>query len=99
MTSRKTTTRSYYPSARSLLAAWALLIVLTLATMVSGRVTQQGSLGLALLIPLLLVTWGKANVILRTYLNLRTVPAAADALAILIALILAVVATLYALAV
>lgn len=93
------TKRSYYPTVTSLLAAWTLLMVLTLATMVSGRVTQHGGLGLALFLALLLVTWGKANVILRAYLNLRTVPAAADALAIVIALILAVVATLYALAV
>ena len=72
--------KSYYPTSRKLAAAWALLIGLTLATMLSGRVTDHTQLGPALLALLFVVTWFKAGVILRIYLNLRTFPAAADAL-------------------
>lgn len=89
--------RSYFPGTRALLLAWGLLIVLTLATMAAGRVLETRHLGAALLGVLFLITWVKAGVILRQYLNLRTVPAAADALMILIALILAIVASLYVL--
>lgn len=89
----------YYPSARTLVVSWALLMALTIATMFAGRVVGTGRLGSGLLAALLVVTWAKAGIILRQYLNLRTVPAAADALMVLIAVILAVVASLYVLAV
>lgn len=90
---------SYYPSVRTLIASWALLMVLTVATMFAGRVVGTGRLGPALLAALFVVTWAKAGIILRQYLNLRTVPSAADALIVLIGLILAVVLSLYMLAV
>ncbi len=90
-------TPSYFPSRKSLFIAWALLIALTVGTIFTGRVTYQSTLGVPLFASLLLVTWLKASIILRIYLNLRTVPAAADALTILIGLILAVIATLYVL--
>lgn len=90
---------SYYPSVRTLIVSWALLMALTVATMFAGRVVGTGRLGPALLAALFVVTWAKAGVILRQYLNLRTVPSAADALMVLIALILAVVLSLYMLAV
>ena len=89
---------SYYPSIRTLVVSWALLMVLTIATMFAGRVVGLGRLGPALLAALFVVAWAKAGIILRQYLNLRTVPAAADALMVLIAVILAVVASLYVLA-
>lgn len=92
-----TSTRSYFPGTRGLVLAWLGLIVLTLGTMAAGRVMDNRHLGPALLGVLFLVTWFKAGLILRQYLNLRTVPAAADALMILIALILAIVASLYVL--
>lgn len=91
--------RSYFPSRGSLVLAWALLMSLTVGTMFAGRVNTAHQLGPAMLAALFLVTWAKAGVILRQYLNLRTVPAAADAMMILIALILAVVGSLYILAV
>lgn len=90
---------SYYPSVRTLIVSWALLMALTVATMFAGRVVGTGRLGPAFLAVLFLVTWAKAGIILRQYLNLRTVPSAADALMVLIALILAVVLSLYMLAV
>lgn len=89
---------SYFPTRVSLAVAWTLLIALTLGTIFTGRVTDQRTLGVPLFAALLFVSWLKAGIILRTYLNLRTVPAAADALTILIGLILALVATLYVLA-
>lgn len=94
----KNANASYFPSRTSLAVAWALLITLTLGTMLTGRVTHQAKLALPLFSALMLVTWIKAGIILRSYLNLRTVPAAADTLTIVIGLILAVVTTLYVLA-
>lgn len=94
---KQTKKRSYFPSRTSLLIAWALLIALTVGTIFTGRVTYQSTLGVPLFAALLLVTWLKAGIILRTYLNLRTVPAAADALTILVGLIFAIIATLYVL--
>lgn len=95
---KPTKSRSYFPSRTSLSIAWILLIALTIGTIFTGRVTHQSTLGVPLFAALLLVTWLKATIILRTYLNLRTVPAAADALTILVGLILAVIATFYVLA-
>lgn len=95
---KQTPSPSYFPSRLSLAIAWAILIALTVGTMFTGRVTHHSTLGVPLFAALLLVTWAKAAIILRTYLNLRTVPAAADALTILVGLIVAVIATLYVLA-
>ncbi len=95
---KKTTTPSYFPSRVSLTVAWVFLIALTVGTIFAGRVTDHSTLGVPLFAALLLVTWVKAGTILRMYLNLRTVPAAADALTILVGLVLAVIATLYVLA-
>jgi hypothetical protein len=89
---------SYFPSRTTLALAWIVLIGLTIGTMFTGRVTLQATLGVPLFAALLFVTWLKTAIILRTYLNLRTVPAAADALTILVGLVLAVIATLYVLA-
>lgn len=94
----KTPTKSYYPSRRALILTWALLMALTIGTMLAGRVTTVTTLGPGLLAVLFLVTWAKAGLILRQYLNLRTVPAAADVMMFLIALILVVVTSLYMLA-
>jgi len=90
-------TRSYFPSRIALTIAWVVLIALTIGKIFTGRVTHQSTLAVPLFAALLLVTWAKAGIILRMYLNLRTVPAAADALTILVGLILAVIATLYVL--
>lgn len=94
---KQQTPPSYFPTVRALLVSWAMLMALTLGTMAAGRVLDEQRLGLLLLASLFGVTWLKAGVILRQYLNLRTVPAAADALMIVIGLILAIVASLYAL--
>ena len=88
---------TYFPSVRRLVAAWAMLMGLTLATMLAGQVTGTSALGLGGTGVLLLVAWGKAGVILTTYLNLRTAPVWRDGLMVLIGVILAVVLTLFAL--
>lgn len=89
---------SYYPSTKTLVLAWAALMALTLGTIFTGQVSNPKSLGLGFMAALAIVTWWKSTVILRTYLNLRTVPSWADGFSVLIALILAIVVTLYALA-
>ena len=62
------------PSGRTLLIAWGLLMALTFATMIAGRVTSTASLGLMWSAVLLVVTWAKARTILQIYLNLRSAP-------------------------
>lgn len=85
----------YYPSPWRLVVAWALLMGLTIATMLAGQVTTPRALGLGSFAALLLVSWGKAGVILTTYLNLRTAPVWRDGLMVLVGLILAIVLTLF----
>lgn len=89
---------SYFPSTKRLLAAWAVLMALTVATMLAGQVTASSTLGVGAMAAVLLVAWGKAGMILATYLNLRTAPVWRDGLMVLIGVVLAVVLTLFALA-
>lgn len=88
----------YYPSPGRLLVAWALLMSLTVGTMLAGQVTEASALSLGSFAALLLVGWGKVGVILTTYLNLRTAPVWRDGLMVLVGLILAIVLTLFAFA-
>ena len=60
------------PSLRSLLLCWLVLLILTLGTMISGRVTSNISLTTLLIISLGLITWFKTLLILRYYLNLKS---------------------------
>lgn len=85
----------YYPSPGRLLVAWALLMSLTVGTMLAGQVTEASALSLGSFAALLLVGWGKVGVILTTYLNLRTAPVWRDGLMVLVGLILAIVLTLF----
>ena len=62
------------PSRRALLLAWALLMALTVGTMIAGKVTSAASLGLFWTAALLAISWAKARTILLVYLNLRAAP-------------------------
>ncbi len=62
------------PSRRILFMAWALLMVLTIGTMIAGKVTSAASLGLIWTGILLVISWAKARTILQVYLNLRAAP-------------------------
>ena len=62
------------PSRRTLFMAWALLMVLTIGTMIAGKVTSATSLGLIWTGVLLAISWAKARTILQVYLNLRAAP-------------------------
>lgn len=59
------------PSTRSLIFCWLALMILTIGTMVSGRVTSDVSLSNILIITLGFITWFKSMLILRYYLNLK----------------------------
>ncbi|MBL4800302.1 MAG: cytochrome C oxidase subunit IV family protein [Emcibacter sp.] len=60
------------PSTRILLLCWLALMILTVGTMLSGRVTSETALSSGLIISLGIITWFKSMLILRYYLNLRT---------------------------
>ncbi len=62
------------PTTRQLLLAWALLMALTVGTMLAGKVTSAATLGLVWTVTLLAITWAKARTILLVYLNLRAAP-------------------------
>ena len=63
------------PTVSLLIKAWALLMALTIGTMIAGRVTSAASLGLIWTSILMVITWAKARTILMVYLNLRAAPA------------------------
>ena len=87
------------PTARELLTGWALLMALTVGTMIAGRVTDTGALGLSWLIALLIITWAKARTILMVYLNLRAASIGWRAgFAAMLIVPLALIAAIYALA-
>lgn len=64
-----------HPSRRHLILTWIILILLTLASMISGQATDDQSdlqpLGYLPVAILLTVTFFKARQILRIFLNLR----------------------------
>jgi hypothetical protein len=62
------------PSRKSLIAAWFVMMGLSIGTMLTGRVTIDDSIGAKFMAALLMVTGIKALWILRTYLNLRAAP-------------------------
>ncbi len=62
------------PSRRTLFLAWAVLMMLTVGTMIAGKVTSAASLGLIWTAILLAISWAKARTILQVYLNLRAAP-------------------------
>lgn len=59
------------PSRKTLIIAWLALMGFSIATMITGRVTNPATLGPALMLALLVVTGFKSLWILRYYLNLR----------------------------
>ncbi len=59
------------PGIRLLARAWAIMMLLTVGTMIAGRVTSDVTLGVAWMVALSAITWGKSLFILRYYLNLR----------------------------
>ena len=60
------------PNIRTLVFCWLALMILTIGTMLSGRVTSEVALNATLIISLAVITWFKSMLILRYYLNLRT---------------------------
>jgi len=88
---------NYYPTVGRLIAAWASLMALSIATMGAGQVTLASTLGFGWMVVVLLIAWAKSGVILNSYLNLRTAPVWRDALMVLIAVVLAIVLSLLAL--
>ena len=60
------------PSIRTLIFCWLALMVLTIGTMLSGRVTSDVALSGTLIITLGFITWFKSMLILRYYLNLAS---------------------------
>jgi len=59
------------PGARLLTMAWAAMMLLTIGTMIAGRVTSDVTLGVIWMVALSAITWGKSLFILRYFLNLR----------------------------
>jgi len=85
------------PGVRLILLTWALLMALTIGTMVAGKVTSAASLGILWTAVLLAITWAKTRGILLVYLNLRAAPAHwrsgfGTAIAFLLLLLLAIYA-------
>jgi len=62
------------PSVRLIVLTWALLMALTIGTMLAGKVTSAASLGIVWTTVLLFITWAKTRGILLVYLNLRMAP-------------------------
>lgn len=88
---------TYFPTRRTLVLAWAALMLATTATAYLGKAGVPGALPAAFLGGLAFITWVKAGLILRVYLNLRTAPAWADGLMILVGLVLAMILVFFAL--
>jgi len=66
---------SSYPKPRTLLIVWLLLMGLTVATMVAGKVTATHSIGTVWLAVLLIVAGLKSSLILHYYLDLKSASA------------------------
>jgi caa(3)-type oxidase subunit IV len=56
---------------RTLLIIWLILMALTIATMIAGKVTNVASLGMMWMAVLMVVTWLKATLILNYFLDLK----------------------------
>ena len=63
---------SSYPTARTLFITWAVLMALTIGTMIAGKVTVTASIGIFWMAALIAVTWVKAGLILSYYLDLKS---------------------------
>ncbi|WP_339863525.1 cytochrome C oxidase subunit IV family protein [Paremcibacter congregatus] len=59
------------PPPRALVFCWLFLLLLTLASMFSGQATRLITLSAPMIFTLGLITWGKALLMLRYYLNLK----------------------------
>ena len=59
------------PTPRKLVFIWLVLMALSLATMLAGKITSIETVGPAWMLILMAVTWIKANLILRYYLELN----------------------------
>ncbi|VAV99809.1 hypothetical protein MNBD_ALPHA01-1449 [hydrothermal vent metagenome] len=60
------------PSTKTLITCWLALMLLTIGTMITGRVTSEVALSNILIISLGFITWFKSMLILRYYLNLAS---------------------------
>lgn len=76
---------------RSLLAAWAMLMALTLALAVAGDVNHPSRLGPVWIVVIALAAAAKARIVLRSYLGLYAAPAALAGFTFAIVLTLAIV--------
>ena len=56
---------------KTLITVWLALMAAALATMVAGRVTETASPGLVYLGVLMMITWLKAVLVLRYFLDLK----------------------------
>ncbi len=63
---------SYYPKPKTLIIVWLLLMGLSIATMIAGKVTTNLSIGTIWLAVLLIVAGLKSNLILHYYLDLKS---------------------------
>ena len=64
--------RSTYPKPKTLLIVWTLLMVLSGATMIFGKVTANLPLGAVSLAVLLIVAGLKSSLILHYYLDMKS---------------------------
>lgn len=63
------------PSLKTLISVWAVLMLATIATMFSGKVSDITSIGPVWMALLLFVTYVKATLILGYYLDLKSATA------------------------
>ena len=85
------------PSLRQLALVWFLLMALGAATMFAGKVTTITSLGTLWMVVLMAVTWLKAHLILRYFLELNAASGGWNKVFnILVSLILLLLLGLYA---
>ncbi len=60
------------PDTKTLITCWLALVLLTIGTMTTGRITSEVALSNILIISLGFITWFKSMLILRYYLNLAS---------------------------
>jgi len=64
--------RIFHSQVRKLFVVWLSLMILTMGTMLAGKVVSTQSLGIFWMVALMLVTFSKALLILDYYLELKT---------------------------
>ena len=84
------------PGLRQLALVWLLLMALGTATMLAGKVTTITSLGSLWMVVLMAVTWLKANLVLRYFLELNAASGGWNKVFItLVSLIIIILLSLY----